>query len=363
LAATAPTERHGHTGAMVEAWRHARSARVDLQRSLMLSSQATPYHKPDCPGAAASRAEPARPRVLILLATYNGSRWIREQMESILVQEGVDLAVAVRDDASTDGTRWELARFENDERVRIVAATAASGSAARNFMTLIRENAAGAFDFVAFADQDDLWNPDKLRRACSTLVASGSAGYSSATVATWEDGRERVVKLSGVPTASDFLFEGAGQGCTFVLTAGFYERVRSFLLIQGDLTNGIHYHDWLIYALARSWGMQWSFDPLPSVLYRQHNANDTGARHSLAGITRRLSLIRQGWYRGQLSAIAQLCLAAAPASPAVRTWNSILQQSDSWRRRLRVAGFCLGGGRKKSLDNAVILFSALAGWI
>jgi rhamnosyltransferase len=308
-------------------------------------------------------AEAARPRVLILLATYNGSRWIREQIESILAQKGIDLAIAVRDDASTDGTRRELARFENDERIRIVAATAASGSAARNFLTLIRENAADAFDFVAFADQDDLWNPEKLTRACSMLVAVGSAGYSSATVATWEDGRERVLQLSGMPTASDFLFEGAGQGCTFVLTADLYKRVRRFLVTQGELTNGIHYHDWLVYALARSWGMRWSFDPVPSVLYRQHDANDTGARHTLAGITKRFSLIRQGWYRGQLSAIAQLCLAAAPASPAVRAWNSILLQSDSYRRRLRIAGFCLGGGRKKSLDNVVILFSALAGWI
>ena len=329
----------------------------------MLSSQATPHHKPDRPGAAANGAEPARPRVLILLATYNGSRWIREQMESILVQEGVDLTVAVRDDASTDGTRWELARYESDERVRIVVAPAPSGSAARNFLALIRENPAGAFDFVAFADQDDLWNPDKLRRACSTLVAAGSAGYSSATIATWEDGRKRMVKLSATSTASDFLFEGAGQGCTFVLAAGFYERVRSFLLTRADLANGIHYHDWMIYALARSWEMRWSLDPVPSVLYRQHAANDTGARHSLAGITKRLSLIRQGWYRGQLAAIAQLCLAAAPASPAVSAWNSILLQSDSYRRRLQVAGFCLAGGRKKSLDNAVILFSALAGWI
>ena len=284
-------------------------------------------------------------------------------MESILVQKGVDLAVAVRDDASTDGTRWELARFENDERVRIVVATTASGSAARNFLTLIRENAAGAFDFVAFADQDDLWNPDKLRRACSMLVASGSAGYSSATVATWEDGRKQVLKLSGIPTASDFLFEGAGQGCTFVLSADFYERVRGSLITHGELTNGIHYHDWLIYALARSWGMRWSFDPVPSVLYRQHDANDTGARYTVAGVTKRFSLIRQGWYRGQLSAIAQLCLAAAPASPAVRAWNSILQQSDSCRRRLRIAGFCLSGGRRKPLDNAIILFAALAGWI
>jgi rhamnosyltransferase len=329
----------------------------------MLPSKASFDREPGCVSAAGNSVDPGHPRVLVLLAAYNGSRWIREQMKSILGQQGCDLGIAVRDDASTDGTRWELAQFADDERVRIVAANAPSGSAARNFLILIRENPATAFDFVAFADQDDLWKPGKLHRACQMLTASGSAGYSSATVARWEGGRERLLKLAGAPTASDFLFEGAGQGCTFVLTADFYERVRRFLAAHGELTNGIHYHDWLVYALARSWGMQWSFDPVPSVLYRQHGANDTGARYTPSGVTRRFSLIRQGWYRGQLSAIAQLCLAAAPTRPVVTTWNSILRQSDSWRRRLRIAGFCLGGGRRKWLDNAVILFSVLAGWI
>jgi rhamnosyltransferase len=284
-------------------------------------------------------------------------------MESILAQEGVDLAIAVRDDASTDGTRWELARFEDDERVRIVAATAASGSAARNFLTLIRENAAGAFDFVAFADQDDLWNPDKLRRACSMLVASGSAGYSSATVATWEDGRERVVKPSGAPTASDFLFEGAGQGCTFVLTAGFYEQVRLFLAAHSELTQRLHYHDWLVYALARAWGLQWCFDAAPSMRYRQHEGNDTGARGTLNGIARRLSLVRQGWYRTQLHVIAEGCKAAAPANNTVLAWHREFVRPDGWRRRLQLARLCLQGGRRRTRDNMIAVLAALRGWI
>jgi rhamnosyltransferase len=195
------------------------------------------------------------------------------------------------------------------------------------------------------------------------LTTSGTSGYSSATVARWENGREALLKLSQKPTASDFLFEGAGQGCTFVLTVGLYERVRRFVLTHGELTQGIHYHDWLVYALARSWGMRWSLDPVPSVHYRQHGANDTGARYTLTGVAKRLSLIRNGWYREQLRAIARLCLAVAPANPQIKAWSSILQQSNSWRRRMRIAGFCLGGGRRKSLDSAVILFAALAGWL
>jgi rhamnosyltransferase len=301
--------------------------------------------------------------ILVLLATYNGSRWIREQMESILAQQGVNIEIAVRDDASTDRTRWELARFAQDERVRTVTASAPSGSAARNFLALIRENPASAFDFVAFADQDDLWDPHKLHRACQMLASSGAVGYSSATLATWEDGRQRLLKLSGAPTASDFLFEGAGQGCTFVLSADFYERIRGFLLAHGELTNGIHYHDWLIYALARSWGLGWCFDAWPSMQYRQHARNDTGARGTFQGITRRLARIRNGWYRAQLRVIAEICRTAAPANPVVLTWYRSLAAQDSLRKRWGVARFCLSGGRRRTLDNMVAVMAAFCGWI
>jgi rhamnosyltransferase len=297
------------------------------------------------------------------MATFNGSRWIREQMESILAQEGVDLRIAARDDGSTDDTRRELARFAEDDRVRVVASATASGSAAKNFLALISENSADAFDCVAFADQDDVWNRDKLVRACGTLAANDAAGYSSATVAAWEDGREQVMKPSGAPTASDFLFEGAGQGCTFVLTAEFYERVRSFLRARADLTRRLHYHDWLVYALARSWGLRWCFDAQPSMKYRQHEANDTGSRGSLTGIVKRLSQVKNGWYRTQLQTIAGLCAAAAPANAIVANWCAALLRPDGWRRRWQVARFCLQGGRRRRRDNMIAVLAALCGWI
>ena len=53
-----------------------------------------------------------RPRVLVLLASYNGEKWIGQQLESILTQEGVELRVKVRDDGSSDGTLQEVERFE-----------------------------------------------------------------------------------------------------------------------------------------------------------------------------------------------------------------------------------------------------------
>ncbi len=308
-------------------------------------------------------AEVSGPRVLVLLAAYNGAPWIPEQLESILRQEGVDTRIAVRDDGSTDGTPEEVGRFAGGDRVRVSRATVPSGSAAQNFFALMRENAAEDFDFVALADQDDIWNRDKLSRACRALAEDRAVGYSSSTVAAWADGRESVLRQVGTATPSDFLFEGAGQGCTFVLSAEFYGRVRSFVRDHQQLTQTVYYHDWAVYALARAWGMRWTFDSKPSMRYRQHGGNDTCARTTVAGIAKRLSLIKRGWYRAQLCGIAELCSAAAPTNATVTAWCALLPRPESWRRRLQIARFCLRGGRRRTLDNAIVALAALAGWV
>jgi rhamnosyltransferase len=314
--------------------------------------------------SAADRGPGAlRPKILVLLATCNGSRWIGEQVESILRQQGVDLHIAVRDEGSIDDTHRELARFAQHEQVSIATVPDRSGSPARNFLSLICDNPAGAADFVAFSDQDDLWNHDKLVRACRMLSTDTAVAYSSATIAAWEDGREHVPKLSGPPTSIDFLFEGAGQGCTFVLTRDFYERVRTFVAGHRELTHEVRYHDWLIYALARSWKLPWCFEAQPTMRYRQHAGNHTGARGTLGGVIKRLVMIRQGWYRTQLGAIAGICRAAAPGNDTVLEWHGELVAPQNWRRQLRIARFCLRGARRRRRDNVVAVLAALCGWV
>lgn len=304
------------------------------------------------------------PRVVVLVACRDGAAWIGQQLESILMQDGVDLRVVVRDDGSSDDTLGEIARFQADGRVRLCANRASTRSAAQNFLTLIRDTPANEVDFIAFADQDDIWYRDKLARACRMLADSRLAcGYSSSTVATWPNGRTAQLTQSARPAAADFLFEGAGQGCTYVLRADFYAKLRAFLMSHRRLTERIHYHDWMVYALARSWGHSWLFDARPSMCYRQHGKNDTGARYTWAGVLSRLDRIRRRWYRDQLTAIASICVAAAPANETVKKWTSLLLTQNDWRRRARVALFCLLGARRRRSDNLVIAAAALAGWI
>ena len=310
-----------------------------------------------------SRTDARPPRVLVLLASYNGAPWIVEQIDSVLAQEGVDVSIIVRDDCSTDETRAKIAPFLRHSPVRLTWGDAPSGSAAQNYFNLMRDNPADAFDFVALADQDDKWNTDKLVRACQRLARDRCAGYSSATVAVWPGGRSRLLTQSARATPSDFLFGGIGQGCTFVLSSGFYTRVREFLARNPGITRDIHYHDWALYALARTWRLPWFFDPTPSVRYRQHDRNDTGARGSISGLRKRLALIRQGWFAKQLRAVAALCAAADPANVLVAAWRSLLLAPATWPKRLRVARFCVSGGRRSFRDNAVLVTAALAGWL
>lgn len=322
------------------------------------SAENTPSQRRD-----ASTPSAGSPRVLVLLAAYNGSAWIRQQLESILAQSGVLVTIVARDDASSDDTRGELLRFQSDDRIRLIFEARRAGSAAGSFLRLMQLCPSDGYDFVAFADQDDSWYPDKLARACGTIQAQASAGYSSATLAVWETGRTALIKLSGRQNRSDFLFEGAGQGCTFVMTAAFYERARRFLLEHAGLTPALHFHDWALYALARSWDLRWSFDPQPSMIYRQHTGNDTGARGSYGGAMRRLALIRSGWYRRQLAAVCALCAAAAPHGETIAAWRTILELRSGLRRRVQVMRFCLRGGRRRARDNIVVLIAAATGWI
>lgn len=301
--------------------------------------------------------------MLVLLACYNGGRWIGRQIDSILAQEAVAVRCVIADDGSSDETLQEIARFLPTGRVTLSGSGPPTGSAAQNFLRLIRAASAAGFDFVALADQDDVWQPAKLSRACRALGSCASAGYSSATIATWPDGRELILRQAMRVREADFLFEGAGQGCTFVLRVEFYERVRRFVTAHEPLTRAIHYHDWMIYALARSWGQPWTFDPSPSVHYRQHAGNDTGARASTSGVRKRLTLVKRGWYRTQLAAVVSVCAAAAPEKSVIAAWRTAFESRKGWRRRLRLAGFALRAGRRKRLDNAVVVFAALAGWI
>jgi rhamnosyltransferase len=306
-----------------------------------------------------------RPRVLVLLATYNGEPWLREQIDSILAQQDVEVHLEIGDDVSRDGTRALIASaWGNDPRVRLQPWSEGSGSAGANFRRLYRHVDPTGFDFVALADQDDVWLPGKLAAAVEVLQRTQAQGYSCAVQAFWPDGRQQVLGQQAQVRAADCLFEGAGQGCTFVLRVALFERVRQFCIDQAEATEALHYHDWLIYLLARAWRAPWHFDPRPWMRYRQHGGNEIGSRGSLTAVRRRLAMIRDGWFARQIVAAARLYrLAGGDDAAACALAEQAVSPPRGLRARLALAGQTLRHGRRRTADRWVLAVSVLAGWV
>ena len=103
--------------------------------------------------------------VLVLMSTYNGEAYLTEQVESILKQADVNVKLLVRDDGSTDNTLRILNKYATEEKLDYI--TGKNINWMHSFWTLV--NMAHGADYYAFADQDDIWFPDKLARAVSVL--------------------------------------------------------------------------------------------------------------------------------------------------------------------------------------------------
>lgn len=254
--------------------------------------------------------------VAILLATYNGKDWLVDQLNSLLNQIGVKVHIFISDDLSNDGT-WHLLQSLNDERITLLPREQRFGSAAQNFFRLLRDVDLSGFDYVSLADQDDIWDEDKLLRSVSTIIERGVDVFSSNVTAYWPNGTKRLICKSQPQKQWDHFFESAGPGCTYVLSQLFVVKVSNFLKTHHSETTRIALHDWFLYAWSRCNGFRWWIDPQPTMLYRQHVANEFGANQGLKAVFSRLRKLCNGWYRTQVITIATLC-GAGEAWPIIR---------------------------------------------
>lgn len=261
----------------------------------------------------------AAPAVLVLLATYNGRSFLDAQLASLLWQVGVRVRVLARDDGSTDGTLELLEQWRQrfPDRIAVLPSAVRTGTAAGGFLQLLDGASLDEAEFVALADQDDVWLPDKLARAVGAMTGAGADGYSSALLAYDEAARAAwVIDKSGGDADLDYLFQGASAGCTYVLSSRAAHLVRDILAAQTvPLVRGIS-HDWTFYAICRSRGLGWVQDPRPGLLYRQHAANQYGAQPGMGGIVSRLRRVRNSWYREHVGWLRHV-VAVTPAEQAV----------------------------------------------
>jgi rhamnosyltransferase len=245
------------------------------------------------------------PKVAVLLATYNGEQWLAEQLDSIFRSEGVETHVFASDDGSCDKTLDILGSYVEADLTLLLPQS--SGGAGQNFIRLILEAEFDASDYVALSDQDDVWLPQKLKRAIAEISSQELDGYSSDVVAFWEGGRREYLQKSYPQKKLDYLFESGGPGNTFVLPLRSALLLRDFLksLPFEDL-KAIALHDWLIYAFFRKNAYKWQIDRYAGLLYRQHAANVLGTGNGLQAALKRIKLLRKGWYKNQILLLAKI---------------------------------------------------------
>lgn len=247
-----------------------------------------------------------QPKVAVLLAAYNGMQWIEEQVDTILNQKGVQLTLFVSVDQSNDGTEQWVQRLSTDcDNVVMLPYGERFGGAGRNFFHLFRSVTFEHFDYIALADQDDIWLPKKLHRACEVMAQKAVDVVSSDVTAFWPDGRKKLIKKSQPQRRLDHFFEAAGPGCTYVFNQASALALQRFIIDLGTNINQISLHDWLAYAFCRHNGFKWYIDRQPMMLYRQHAHNQVGTNTGLAAYKKRLRLIREHWYRHQVVNIAR----------------------------------------------------------
>lgn len=253
---------------------------------------------------AGSQLEPP-PRVAVALAAYNGMEFIAAQVDSILKQSGVTVRVFVSVDKSSDGTeQWVEDLAKREPRVVLLKTGQVFGGAAANFFRLLREMCLDEFDYFAFADQDDIWENEKLYRAHLQMRLHVADAYSSNVTAFWSSGRRQVIKKSQPQRQWDHLFEAAGPGCTYVVKQPLARELQSVARTRGELLTRLTFHDWFCYAYARSHGYAWHIDDYSGLMYRQHSANQFGANAGWRPMVRRMKQVWSGEAFAQLRLMA-----------------------------------------------------------
>ncbi|HEO1287605.1 TPA: glycosyltransferase family 2 protein [Streptococcus agalactiae] len=228
-------------------------------------------------------------KVNILMATYNGEKFLAQQIESIQKQTFKEWNLLIRDDGSSDKTCDIIRNFTaKDSRIRFINENEHHNlGVIKSFFMLVNYEVA---DFYFFSDQDDVWLPEKL--SVSLEVAKHKASdvpllvYTDLKVVNQElnilqDSMIRAQSHHANTTLLPELTENTVTGGTMMINHALAEKWFT--------PNDILMHDWFLALLAASLGEIIYLD-LPTQLYRQHDNNVLGART----MDKRFKILREG---------------------------------------------------------------------
>ncbi len=209
-------------------------------------------------------------KVQVLMSTYNGERYLKQQIESILNQEKVEISLLIRDDGSTD-TTIEIIKEMSKTNKNISFYIGENIGPAKSFMDLIKNSKEA--DYYAFSDQDDVWENKKIISAINKIQEKQEEPslYISALKVVNENLNEMSIKK----VIGNFTFEGEmiknfATGCTQVFNKKLCE------ILKEHMPNYIIMHDSWITRVCYAIGGNVVIDDNSYIKYRQHSNNVVG---------------------------------------------------------------------------------------
>ena len=235
----------------------------------------------------------------ILLAAYNGEKYIAEQIESILNQTYTDWTLYVKDDCSTDKTVEIVRGYEEkySKKIKLILSEEPSGSAKNNYFSMLKYSTS---DYIMTCDQDDVWLPNKIELTYSKMKETENSNKEAPVLVHTDLSvvdknlnviSESLFKLQNMDSSRDkinhLLVQNIVTGCTVMVN-------RKLLSYIAKMPRHAIMHDWWMALIASALGKVVFIDK-PTVLYRQHGNNDVGAKNvnSINYISRRLGNVKK----------------------------------------------------------------------
>lgn len=223
--------------------------------------------------------------VTILLATYNGEAFLAEQIESILSQTETDWQLLMRDDGSTDDTEAIAQKYATayPDKIRFFRCGTPSGSSKSNFFALL---AMAESEYCMICDQDDVWLPQKIDLTLRRIQDMEKRYGVETPLLVHTDLRvvdaylhvlaESLFSMQDLNPRRDrlnqLLTQNIVTGCTMMVNHSLLGK------LQSPPAYAIM-HDWWLALVAAAFG-QIGFLREPTILYRQHGANQVGAKRA-----------------------------------------------------------------------------------
>lgn len=207
-------------------------------------------------------------KVAVIMSTYNGERFLKEQIESVLQQTDVSIELIVRDDGSKDSTPQILDEYKDKSLLDWYSGP--NVGPAKSFFDCL-SNAPDA-EYYAFCDQDDIWDPDKLHVAIESIKKSKVPSlYCSNTLLV--SSNMEIIRKSNYNVIGNFvesLMSNPVTGCTCVINKQLRDIVLQKIPFELDM------HDWWLYRVCMAFNGYFYFDKTPHIRYRQHENNVIG---------------------------------------------------------------------------------------